>query len=125
MGWFTLTGVGLAIILSHFVTASTTYYIEVNFGLSQYLYGTSFFLCAFLIGLGRLSRPAYFLCLSPFGLYTIANARYIYVSGLAPVVPYICLSLFVCLNWFVIQDVVRYLRSLWHKTHPPQMTQQK
>lgn len=115
MGWFTLTGVGAAIILSHFVMASTTYYIEINFGLSQYLYGAFFFICALIIGIGKLSRPAYFLCLSPFGLYTIANARYIYAAGLASVVPYICLALFIALSWYVIQDVVYYLRLQWRK----------
>lgn len=119
VGFLTLTGVGTGIILSRFVMASTTYYIEINFSLTQQVYGAMFLVCAVPIALRIVSRPAYIACLSPFGLYTIANARYVYVAGLASVVPYICLMLFIALNWYAILDMLRFLRSLWRNRNPP------
>lgn len=117
VGSLTLIGIGAGIILSHLVMASTTYFIEVNFGLSQYLFGSLFFAASVPIIWRRISRATYTLCLVPYGIYWIGNMRYVYVTGLASVVPYIVTMLLVALNWFVIVDFARAVVRIWSTSH--------
>lgn len=113
MGFLTLTGVGAGMLLSRFVTMSTTYFIEVNFGLSQYTFGTLFFIAAVPIALRRISRQMYTVCLIPYGIYWIGNIRYVSTAGLSSVVPWIVTILLFALNWFVFLDIIKAIIHLW------------
>ena len=109
IGFLTLIALGLSVILSRFVTASTSYYLEVNFGINQYALGLLCILCSIPLATGLRRRSTYFVCLFPYNLYLIGNIRYVYVAHLASVVPALLSVLWLALMYGMLLDFVRSL----------------
>ena len=112
IGFLTLVALGLGVILSRFVMASTNYYLEVNFGINQYMMGLICILCAIPLATGLRRRTLYFVCLFPYNLYLIGNIRYVSIAHLAAVVPALLSVLWLALMFGIILDIVRFFLAL-------------
>lgn len=109
VGFMTLIALGTGVILSRSVVMSTTYYLEVNFGINQYALGLLCILGGVPLAIGRQRRSTYFVCLFPYNLYLVGNIRYVYVAHLASVVPALLSVLWLALMYGMILDFVRHL----------------
>lgn len=112
IGFMTLIALGTGVILSRSVVMSTTYYLEVNFGINQYALGLLCILCSLPLATGLRRRSAYFVCLFPYNLYLIGNICYVYSAHLASVVPALLSVLWLALMYGMMLDFARHLLAL-------------
>lgn len=80
-------GLGVSIFLSRPIEASTPYWIEQTFNISQLVFGVYAALCGLFLLIRRVTIRPFVALMFPSLLYCIGNATYVWANHLSSTVP--------------------------------------